>query len=356
MYECHRCSHNLNHTILFPFAGTRRCPSDQMVKCRAAKKPLNDFVCVEKGDSVHPRDCTKFYRCAERNSHPCICRCRFKTLIWDTKSSQCKTQANEAPCRIPKRMGEKSEHTHKDIHGGLKKENDVIKSMFDSEEPKHKQVLKSQLSSLELNTFNLTSINAVIIDDDFPVWAISLAVSALVTLAVGIILYVYWKVAYSRNTTGRMLTVGQRVQSCSVGINLSSKSILSQQVGRLQRIWNRTENSSHENVISIKYHKTFPVNMFPGGIPCLNKWSDVSWELCSKVNPPSMAGGEETVMNVSPFAAEKDLVIRLQCQDTFPPPGHTKPTKVVNNPVREIACRVYEKIRIWGIKAGQNRE
>lgn len=88
-------------------------------------------------------------------------------------------------------MGEKSEHTHKDIHGGLKKENDVIKSMFDSEEPKHKQVLKSQLSSLELNTFNLTSINAVIIDDDFPVWAISLAVSALVTLAVGIILYVY---------------------------------------------------------------------------------------------------------------------------------------------------------------------
>ena len=173
------------------FSGTKRCFGDQWTRCRPLKNEVSDFVCIEKGYSLHATDCTKFYRCSNVNNQPCICRCRHKNMFLDLNSGKC-GQINEAnACGMNKKFKVKAKD--KDFLGGLKKENDIIKSMSELSKEQEAQVafLHTTVSHLELNTVNITSEKILIIDDNFPVWAISLAVSAAVTIAVGIILFFY---------------------------------------------------------------------------------------------------------------------------------------------------------------------
>ena len=109
----------------------------------------------------------------------------------DPISEKC-GQINEAnACGINRKFKVKAEN--KDFLGGLKTENDIIKSMPELSKEQEAQVafLDTTMSHLQLNTVDITSEKILIIDDNFPVWAISLAVSAAVTIAVGIILFFY---------------------------------------------------------------------------------------------------------------------------------------------------------------------
>ena len=187
------------------FSGTKRCFGDQWARCRPLKNEVSDFVCIEKGYSLHATDCTKFYRCSNVNNQPCICRCRHKNMFLDLNSGKC-GQINEAnACGMNKKFKVKAKD--KDFLGGLKKENDIIKSMSELSKEQEAQVafLHTTVSHLELNTVNITSEKILIIDDNFPVWAISLAVSAAVTIAVGIILFFYWRTAPHEFTTQSVL-------------------------------------------------------------------------------------------------------------------------------------------------------
>ena len=109
----------------------------------------------------------------------------------DPSSGKC-GQINEAnACRVNGKSKAKADD--KDFLGGLKTENDIIKSMSELSKEQEAQAAfpDTTMSHLELNTVNITSEKIIIIDDNFPVWAISLAVSAAVTIAVGIILFFY---------------------------------------------------------------------------------------------------------------------------------------------------------------------
>ena len=139
----------------------------------------------------HTTDCTKFYQCTDVNSQPCLCRCRLRNMLLDVNSGKCDQIREDNSCGNKRKLKEKADD--KDFLGGLKKENDIIKSMSEilKEHDDPDVHLGTTVSPLELNTLNLTASNVIVIRDDFPVWAISFAVSAAVTVAVGVILFFY---------------------------------------------------------------------------------------------------------------------------------------------------------------------
>ncbi len=194
------CHDRKRHVLyLFFFSGLRRCQSDAEVRCKPVKADMTDFFCIKVGDSPHLEDCTKFYRCSSvMDAQPCLCRCRRRNTAWDEESHLCTQQAAVTSCRVNGKFSGKLGSVDFPEEG-FKKENDIIKSMFEGSNEKNSDgsnYARTQ-SPVDSSTLNFTAGDiVVVIDDDFPVWAISLAVSAAVTFAVGIILYFYWKTIF----------------------------------------------------------------------------------------------------------------------------------------------------------------
>ncbi len=140
------------------------------------------MTCLEEGYLQHPYDCQKFFKCASRGNLPCLCKCRWENSFFDLSTKRCEYidwTMPEERCRHIKKILNRNykvdgKHRHSLQHPVFQLLEEIVGTR------NHKS-----------NMYGNESQVAIIVDDNFPVWAISLFASTMVTVAVGFIVYYY---------------------------------------------------------------------------------------------------------------------------------------------------------------------
>ncbi len=140
------------------------------------------MTCVEDGFLQHPYDCQKFFKCISRGNLPCLCKCRWENSFFDLSTKRCEfldwTISGER-CRHVRKSGNRKytmdgKHWHSLQHPVFQLLEEIVGS-------------RNKKSYMYGNKSQI----AIVVDDHFPVWAISLLASTMVTVAVGFIVYYY---------------------------------------------------------------------------------------------------------------------------------------------------------------------
>ncbi len=171
------------------FSEEESCISNNEVKCKPIRFHESITVCTEHGSLPHPHDCAKFFKCLNRGNVHCLCKCAQEESYFHLEEKKCKSLHSppiSGHCRDDLKKKIPIPEFKLDQTGGNEILHPVFKMMedFRGQKPARRHFRDSFIS---INKSKIVNV----IDDNFPVWVITVLVSCMVTAAVGMILYFY---------------------------------------------------------------------------------------------------------------------------------------------------------------------